>query len=113
MNTANMLKVAEAIENSPEMYDQASMGVPKCGSAGCIAGWCLALGLGGKPLLIGAHAGNIQEAFEVSDIDARNIFYATWDWDCFGTATDTELSQPTADEAVQILRAFAAQGYVG
>ena len=43
MNKERLLAVAEAIKNDPDMYDQMRWGAPWCGSAGCIAGWVVAL----------------------------------------------------------------------
>ena len=117
LNTELLLKVADAIEEHPDLYDQSSYGRMKdplkCGTPCCVAGWALALSPGGFrgvgidvddiSLLAGVRLGlgflGRGELF--CDIWPENWFIAAG---CYGKPVPCT---PSPEEAVKILRAMA------
>ena len=113
MNTERLLMVAEAIELSPELYDQGHWGAPWCGTPGCILGWAATLFSDTEGLESPNYLGEMMFDHEKSAalLDLRkgsslfNVFWPTrWlpDHDNRFSLTET-VFLPTARDAQRVL----------
>ena len=123
MNKERLLAVAEAIENDPGMYDQEAWGSPWCGSAGCVAGYAIALfhdddtvtkHLASRNYDQSGFAGSAQEILALSEREMFGLFASNWpiDWlpDYDGKDNRTFIGDfnPTAQDAGRVLRKLAS-----
>ena len=115
--------VADAIDAQPSSYDQAVWGGlhrsetgAVCGTAGCIAGWTVALFSGEiEQEEDTAHENAARAArriLDLTDWEAEDLFYFTWpvrwaDPDGNTHLCDADAVEPSAEDAAFVLRRLA------
>ena len=137
MNSQRMAEIADYIEKNPDHYDQDHWGwrmpalfaylkdkenIPNpCGAVACVAGWACVL-YSDEDLTMSSQHNSAQGLLELTDDEADCLFNSSWpvEWaedlyievDIEDYNDYTSRFDPSASQAVTILRHFAELGYV-